>query len=46
MDKQRYDEILAETLETMEMMKDQDIAEWIADLLWKLEGKDQENGKA
>ena len=45
MHNQRYDEILAETLETMEMMKDHDIAEWIADLIWKLETEDQENGK-
>ena len=44
MKQERYDDILAETLETMEMMKDHEVAEWIADLIWKLEEKDQENG--
>lgn len=56
MRKERYDQILAETLETMEMMEDQDLALWIADLVWQLERianltrpfleGDQGNGKA
>lgn len=37
MHKERYDQILAETLENMEMMKDHDLAEWIASLILKLE---------
>ena len=34
-DEKRYKEIFAETRETMEMMKDHDVAEWISDLIFQ-----------